>query len=230
MEKKENKLRLYHGNPNPEFKPHYGGGKEYHDYGKGLYCVDDPEFAKEWACQYADLDTSYIFAYDLDLDGLPPILDLNMYPPVYWISILANHRFEKNEPIRRRTQRERLVNLFPVDCEKHEVIKGWRADDSYFAYLRNFLRGDYAYEAIIQAMEFGNLGQQYVIKGKRAYNNCAQIERIIITGSEYVEYFNKYKKRDDLARDGLRSLEDVPGMYIEDVIVEGERGKWKVVM
>jgi len=227
-QKRDNIIRIYHGNPDPDFEAYYGGGMEYHDYGKGLYCMEDIELAKEWACQYADLSVSYVYIYSLDLTGLPPIFDLNDCPPVYWISALAEHRFEKDEPLRRKERREQLIKTFPIDCKKYEIIKGWRADDSYYAYLRNFLRGDYSYEATIQAMELGNLGQQIVIKGRLAYNNCKKSGRIIIEGDNYIKYLERYNDRDNKARNSLQTLADVKGLYIEDVISEGERGRWKV--
>ena len=79
-------MLLYHGNPDPDFKPFYGGGKEYHDYGKGLYCVEDAEAAKEWACQYIGIETSFVYTYEIDDSALIPVLDLNKYAPIYWIS------------------------------------------------------------------------------------------------------------------------------------------------
>jgi len=45
-------VRLYHGSPDSNLIPSYKSGKEYHDYGKGLYCVEDLVLAKEWACQH----------------------------------------------------------------------------------------------------------------------------------------------------------------------------------
>lgn len=44
-----NKLILYHGTPNKEVVPVYGGGNDRHDYGRGFYLTESIELAKEWA-------------------------------------------------------------------------------------------------------------------------------------------------------------------------------------
>ena len=44
------KLVLYHGSPGIIEKPVFGKGKAYNDYGRGFYCTEHIELAKEWAC------------------------------------------------------------------------------------------------------------------------------------------------------------------------------------
>jgi hypothetical protein len=90
------------------------------------------------------------------------------------------------------------------------------------------LRGDYAYEAVVQALQLGELGQQIVVKGELAYNNLRQVEQITITEADYPKYFTQYTEKDNKARDGLKAVEDIRGSYIEDIIREGELGKWKM--
>jgi hypothetical protein len=220
-------IRLYYGTPNPGFTPYYGGGMDYHDYGKGLYCTEDPELAKEWACQAVGSGESYVYVYDLDLSGISQILDLTKYPPAYWISVLAAHRFGSKESNRRRAIREQFIQTFPVHCERYEVIRGWRANDSYFAYLSAFIGGDITYEAVIEAMRLGDLGQQVVLVGQRAYASCKQVDRITVSGAEYKRYNALYKERNDKACGQLDMVRDLPGMYIEDMLREGEKGQWK---
>jgi hypothetical protein len=77
-------------------------------------------------------------------------------------------------------------------------------------------------------MELGGLDQQTVIKGELAYHKCKLIGRHTIEGTEYTKYFERYSERDTKARDGLKYVEDVKGLYIEDVIREGELGRWKI--
>ena len=48
------KLLLYHGSQRIVSKPQFGQGKIYNDYGRGFYCTEDKELAKEWACPAAD--------------------------------------------------------------------------------------------------------------------------------------------------------------------------------
>lgn len=44
------KKRLYHGSQFIIQKPEYGKGARHNDYGKGFYCTEQIELAKEWAC------------------------------------------------------------------------------------------------------------------------------------------------------------------------------------
>lgn len=44
------KTILYHGFHEIIKKSVYGKGKTYNDYGRGFYCAEHLELAKEWAC------------------------------------------------------------------------------------------------------------------------------------------------------------------------------------
>jgi len=214
-------LRLYHGSPDANLTPSYNGGKEYHDYGKGLYCLEDVEMAKEWACQHNNATVSFVYAYELDLTGLRPILDLNAYAPAYWLSALASHRYVSREGALLRQRRETFIEAFSVDCIGADVIRGWRANDQYFAYLRDFLRMDISYESVVEAMKLGDLGQQIVLKSEKAFANCSKVERITIEEKEYKKYFEQYNKRDFTARIAMDAARNIPGRSIEDLILGG---------
>ena len=153
-----NVRRIFHGTLNPDLKPVYGGGMDYHDYGNGFYCTEELEAAKEWACQHEGVSMAYGYAYDLYIDRLSPLLNLNTMEPMYWLSALAQYRFGRNEPNARRVRRLAFVEAFPMNCEEYEVIEGWRANDRYFAFLRYFLNSDISYESVVQAMKLGDLG------------------------------------------------------------------------
>ena len=213
--------RIFHGNPDPDFKPFYGGGRDYHDYGKGLYCTQDFEAAKEWACQHVDISTSYVYVYDLKWTGLAPILDLNKREPIYWLSALAQYRIGNCESRARRERRLRFIELFPINCEQYEVIEGWRADDRYFVYLGAFLGLDISYEAVTQAMTLGDLGQQTVIKGKTAYSNNKQVDRIMISGADYARCNGQYIERERQASAKLQEVHDTPGRMLSEIIAKG---------
>ena len=43
------KLTIYHGSPEIFEKPQFGKGKPYNDYGRGFYCTEHIELAKDWA-------------------------------------------------------------------------------------------------------------------------------------------------------------------------------------
>jgi len=214
-------LKIYHGTLEPNLNPIYGGGMEYHDYGKGLYCVEDIEKAKEWACQHENNQTSYVYEYELSLDGLLPPLDLNEYTPAYWLSALASHRYSNKESAILKARRLSFINLFPVDCEQYDYILGWRANDKYFAFLRDFMGVAISYEAIVEAMKLGDLGQQVVLKSERAFTNCKQVNKITLSGDDYTHYFGSYHDNDSKAREKMVELRDTPGSTIEQILARG---------
>ena len=43
-------IDIYHGSDHILEKPVFGAGKPYNDYGRGFYCTEHVELAKEWAC------------------------------------------------------------------------------------------------------------------------------------------------------------------------------------
>ena len=42
-------MLLYHGSDHIIEKPEFGAGKKHNDYGRGFYCTQNIELAKEWA-------------------------------------------------------------------------------------------------------------------------------------------------------------------------------------
>ena len=44
-------MTLYHGSIKIVSNPQFGIGKETNDYGRGFYCTQQIELAKEWSCQ-----------------------------------------------------------------------------------------------------------------------------------------------------------------------------------
>jgi len=65
---------IYHGSENIIETPEYGKGKPYNDYGRGFYCTEYIDLAKEWACD--EKHGGYANKYLLNLDGLK-VLNLN---------------------------------------------------------------------------------------------------------------------------------------------------------
>ncbi|MCL1793407.1 MAG: DUF3990 domain-containing protein [Oscillospiraceae bacterium] len=224
---KNGKLLLYHGSPVQDFEPFYGGGRDYHDYGKGLYCVYGTDaglgLAKEWACQHEDHSHAYIYIYEFEYAGINPklILNLSEYEPIYWLSVLARHRYSANETNIQRQRRLRMIEMFPVDFEQYEIIKGWRANDKYYAFLSLFLSEAISYEAVKAALGIGDLGYQFVIKGEGAYKNCKRIGIIPITSEEYADFYKSYHEKDEKSRQQLNSLRDIEGKTLNQILSEG---------
>ena len=159
---------LYHGSREIVEHPLYGKGSENNDYGQGFYCTESLELAKEWACP--EIKDGFANQYELDLTGLS-ILYLNQggYHILNWIAILLQNRiFPKRSPIARQAH-EYILSEFLPDISGYDVICGYRADDSYFAYAKDFLNNTISVGQLAQAMKLGELGEQIVLKSKTAF-------------------------------------------------------------
>jgi hypothetical protein len=176
--------------------PAYGVGNPENDYGLGFYCTEHIDLAKEWACD--QLAGGFANKYSLDTKGLK-ILDLNgkNFCIVHWISVLlANRKVTLNSEIEAQAQAY-ILEDFPVDTDHCDIICGYRADDSYFSYARDFLSNTITVKRLTQVMKLGNLGDQIVLKSKLAFS------RIKFLGYEEAPQKIHYplrKKRDELAR------------------------------
>ena len=76
-------------------------------------------------------------------------------------------------------------------------LGAYRADDSYFSFAQDFINGTISYRQLNNAMYLGRLGQQFVLKSKKAF------DRINFLGSETAESSEWYAKkmlRDKTAR------------------------------
>lgn len=187
---------IYHGSQNLIENPEYGKGKPYNDYGLGFYCTEHLDLAKEWACD--DSRGGYANKYILSLEGLK-ILDLNgeNYCILHWLSILLkNRKFTLDNAIS-ISARDYILKNFPVETQEYDVIKGYRADDSYFSYARDFLQNSISVNRLKNVMRLGNLGNQIVLISKKAFAN---LKFVGYEKAPYEVHFPLRKNRDELAR------------------------------
>ncbi len=208
---------LYHGSQFIIGKPEYGKGKLHNDYGRGFYCTKHKELAKEWAV--SENINGYVNSYEIDMSVLK-ILDLrdDRYNILHWLALLLDNReFNVRSPVAFRGKQFILENYL-IDTTEYDVIIGYRADDSYFSFARDFINNTISVEQLNYAMKLGELKEQYVLISNNAF------ERLTYIDSESVssfEYYPKRKERDEKARkayfDQLNSV-DINGIYIRDLI------------
>lgn len=216
-------IHIYHGSINIVEKPVFGEGKPYNDYGRGFYCTEHMELAKEWACS-SDSD-GYANHYQLDLDGLR-VLYLNgvEYNILNWLAILLeNRKFNVAEGLPQRA-RTYLLENFKVDYKSYDIIIGYRADDSYFSYAGDFINGTLSLRDLSEAMRLGKLSEQVVLKSKKAFQSLTFIEAI---KAPREEYFGKYKLRDEEARNRYREMAKQPIAENEIYVIDIIRNNWK---
>lgn len=209
--------KIYHGSPNIVI-PVFGEGKPYNDYGKGFYCTENLELSKEWACSH-DSD-GYANQYSLNTDGLS-ILNLNgpEFNILNWLAVLLdNRKFTVAEGLPQEAKKYILENFLP-EYKSYDIIKGYRADDSYFSYANDFVNNSLSLSDLKKAMMLGKLGEQVVLKSRRAFDAVKVVGAIPADRSEY---YARYCKRDSEARTKYKEIAShvfsPQGIYVIDLI------------
>ncbi len=213
-----NELIIYHGSTDVIENPVFGKGKPYNDYGLGFYCTESLDLAKEWAVD--ENRNGYANKYALDLNDLH-ILDLSQksYTTLHWITILLQNRVFTLKNDISKLGRDYLLQNFSLPTGDYDIIKGYRADDSYFAYAESFLSNTISIGRLSEALRFGNLGEQIVLISKKSF------EHIRFLGYEIADsstYYPLRKDRNERARlEFLSNRQGTPSpydLYLNDII------------
>lgn len=209
---------LYHGSDKQISAPVFGAGNPRNDYGLGFYCTESVELAKEWACQ-KNTD-GYANQYEFSTQGLN-VLDLSQEPfsLLHWLTILMQNRvFSPKSPIGRQNL-QFLTEHFHIDYQQYDIIRGYRANDSYFSFASDFLENIIPVQNLASSMKLGSLGLQVVLKSKRSFE---QLTFVKVLSAPKSEYYSKYKDRDTAARksyfDGLRNISPSDAIYLIDLV------------
>ena len=210
-------LIIYHGSSEIIEQPLLGKGKEYNDYGRGFYCTESLELAKEWACTEG-ID-GFANKYELDMKELKACnLSSEEYSILNWLALLMTYRrIRLSTPIM-KLGAEWLREHFLVDIESYDVIIGYRADDSYFSFARAFVNNEISLGQLSRAMRLGKLGEQVVLKSSKAFE---QLKFITYETANNAIYYSRRKARDEAARlQYIKELdaEALDGIYIRDII------------
>lgn len=212
--------KIYHGSEHIIKKPIFGYGKTYNDYGLGFYCTEEIEMAKEWGVNFDR--NGYANIYEIETDSLN-VLDLNndKYIILHWLAILLENR-EFDAPSGLAAEaKEYILKSFMVDYKSYDVIIGYRADDSYFSFAQDFINGTISYRQLGNALRLGKLGQQFVLKSKKAFDI---LKYLGYETAESKEWFEKKDLRDKLAQreyfDVERNKRQRGDIYIAQIIDE----------
>lgn len=199
------KLILYHGSPNKEIVPIYGGGNDKHDYGRGFYLTENLELAKEWAVCRPDEENGWVHKFELDCSGLK-ILDFKEKDVLSWLAELMKHR-DAADSRRYRMLATKFINKYGIDTSNYDVIKGWRANASYFYIAKEFVRDNIDLDILEELLSLGGLGIQYCIKTELAFKKLIERKEDLIEVA-YTEFNPRYNQRDIDARQKMRDLVD----------------------
>lgn len=215
----EDYITIFHGSEKIIEHPIWGEGRKNNDFGIGFYCTESLELAKEWAV--SSLRDGFANKYILDTKYLN-ILNLNSsaYTILNWIAVLVEHRlFSITTPVARRAK-SYLVEKFGVNVNAFDIIRGYRADDSYFDYAESFINNAISIEQLAQAMKLGKLGEQIVIKSKYAFTKLKYEGFEVAEQGKY--YVHRKSRNDEANRQYFEMFDkESDGLYIQDIIRGG---------
>ena len=198
-----NKIILYHGTSDKIISPTYGLGNEKHDYGKGFYLTESIELAKEWAVCKPNDTNGWVHKFILDTEGLK-VLDFQEKNVLAWLAELMKHR-DASDSKRYHVLAKKFIDKYGIDSTQYDVIKGWRANASYFYIAKEFVRDNVDVDILEELLSLGGLGIQYCIKSELAYSKLTEIHKDL-SSVDYVEFNEKYNLRDYNARTNMRDL------------------------
>jgi len=196
-------MKLFHGSQIRDFVPTYGLGRDDHDYGRGFYTTADRELGREWAVGQQAAADGWLHAYEIDLSPLR-VFDFEQAGVLAWIAELMRHRPADDTPTYRRDA-GRFIAKYGVDLSEYDLVKGWRADASYFFIAQMFTRNQVDVSLLKDLLSLGDLGLQYFIKSERAFSALHEIEgeKERVSAETYRPRFNV---RDVAAHRKMREL------------------------
>lgn len=200
---------FYHGSKLVIDKPITHGSNPQNDYGASFYTTSDFESAKEWACKNNELGlvNKYIIRTS-DYNSLK-LLDLTNkeeYSVLNWVAILMHFRELDSSFKHLYSLRLSWLEKFYIDVNEYDVIKGFRADDAYFAFPQAFLMGQLSLQRLQKVFMLGKLGVQYAFMSEKA------IRKLKFSSAEEIEekYIGMYYSRIKLATEEYRNILNEP--------------------
>lgn len=152
---------VYHGSDHIVKEPVFLGGKADNDYGNGFYTTEYEDRARSWATLNGSPNQSIVNVYELDIDNLC-VLDLADRGVLAWIAEVVSNRGTNQEAA--SIVGNRLVEMYRVDSGAYDIIKGYRADDSYTQVVEAFLLNQINIYEVQRLFYKGSLGNQIFLK------------------------------------------------------------------
>lgn len=207
-----NPILLYHGNKDKTMIPTFGKGKGDSDFGQGFYTTPSKDLGCEWAySSYTFGTVGYLHTYNLDIEGLN-VFDFTQEDSLCWVAEILSHRKLKTDLLGDQAEIvtdhiNKFILTYKRDTSAADVIVGYRADDSYFKYAADFIKGILYRETLDKALYLGDLGLQVFLKSPVAFDHL-KLLGVVEVDQKYAEF---YRKRDTRARSAYEQVKKQKG-------------------
>lgn len=212
-------MKLYHGSKIILEKPMVKGSQAFNDYGPAFYTTRDLESAHQWACRNGAI--GYVNSYEFNERQLK-VLDLtnkDQFSVLNWLAILMHYRdLDKGFIDSFKSRLMFLEEHYFIDVTKYDYVIGYRADDAYFRFPLDFVRGNITLEQLESSFKLGKLGIQYVLISDRAINRLKFLNALPSNEKYINKYFENVKdathRYDSLSKeeDGIRIFDILKGI------------------
>ena len=170
-------MKIYHGSKSIINEPKVKGSNPTNDYGPCFYVTKDYTNACVWACKQNSV--GFVNEYEVDLRGLKvlDLTDIEKYSVLNWIAILVKFReFEHPFEKLNHARIQKLIEKYYIDIEEYDYIIGYRADDAYFRFPKEFISGNISIEDLEEVFRLGSLGVQDAFVSEKAIKRIHFIE------------------------------------------------------
>ncbi|MBO5209611.1 MAG: DUF3990 domain-containing protein [Lachnospiraceae bacterium] len=117
-------------------------------------------------------------------------------------------------------QNLKLYHYNDIDLSLYDMVKGYRADDSYFSFAEDFLNNTISVQHLGRAMKLGKLGIQHVLISTKAFQALKFVKADFI---ENEIYYPRFYNRDLTARKKYKNSKEnltinTNELYMLDII------------
>ena len=177
-------MRIYHGSKKIVSMPICDSGNGHNDFGGGFYATESEELAREWAC--IRKSGGFLNIYELETDDIA-ILDLSGkgYGIKNWAALVVSNRGLWLKDQKTAERKNKLIADSIPDTASFDVIKGYRADCSYYSLIISYLEDDISLKELEEAVLTEDLGEQLVIKSEYALQKLTFLDYEAVDGSLY---------------------------------------------
>lgn len=143
------------------------------------------------------------------------ILDFQECDILSWLAELMKHR-DADTGRRYKVLAPGFIEKYQISTEEYDVIKGWRANASYFYIAKCFVRDEVDLDILPELLKLGDLGIQYCLKTEKAFLSLKED----VTALQEIDYHKinpRYTQRDRNARESMYALINSEKNKIENV-------------